>query len=100
MGKGYDFNLTVEVLTVVRELQGGDWTAFPVADPTRVSFGTEVSCLEDQRLLLSEYLAELPARELSRFSLPQDVELEQATLECRPVARQAAEHIVDRPGRL
>ncbi len=78
MAKESDPHLDVEVLTVVRELASGDWTAFPVADPSRVSYGTEVSCLEEQRLFLGEYLAELPATELGRFTLPEGVELLEA----------------------
>ena len=75
MGKGPNPRLEVEVLTAVRELQNGDWVAFPVADPSRVSYGTEAGCLEEQRLFLGEYFAELPATELGRFSLPRDAEL-------------------------
>ena len=78
MGEGSHSGLEVEVLTVVRELHNGDWTAFPVADPSRVSYGTEAGCLEEQRLFLGEYLADLPATEWGRFSLPEDVALETA----------------------
>ena len=65
MGKGSNSPLEVEVLTrqfaSFRTATG--WRS-PVADPSRVSYGTETGCLEEQRLFLGEYFADLPATEL------------------------------------
>ncbi len=90
MSTGSETGLEVEVLTVVRELHNGDWTVFPVADPSRVSYGTEAGCVEELRLFLAEHLAELPATELGRFSLPRDIELEfaEVTVARDELARQ------------
>ena len=68
---------SIEVVVVVRELANGYRVAFPAAAPELVSYGTESSCLEEQRLFLAEYLKTLPATRLEPFRLASEVTLEE-----------------------
>jgi ATP-dependent Clp protease ATP-binding subunit ClpC len=67
--------LTVQTLLFARELPSGDFAVAPVVDPTLASFGTEASCIAEQRLFLTEYLARATPEIVARFALPDGVAL-------------------------
>ncbi len=67
--------LTVQTLLYARELASGDFAVAPVVDPTLASFGSEASCLAEQRLFLTEYLARAAPEIVARFALPEGVTL-------------------------
>ncbi len=67
--------LTVQTLLYARELASGDFAIAPVVDPTLASFGPEASCLAEQRLFLTEFLARAAPEIVARFALPEGVAL-------------------------
>jgi ATP-dependent Clp protease ATP-binding subunit ClpC len=67
--------LEIDTLIVAREMEDGDWLAFPLGDPALVSYGAPDACLAEQRLFLSEHLAHAEPEVLARFSFPTETHL-------------------------
>ena len=68
--------MQIKPTIMVRELFNGDVLAFPLADPTLISYGEEEDdVLLEMEMFLREHLTEVPAKQLSRFIYPEDTEL-------------------------
>ena len=63
---------------VIRELSDGYQVAFPVADPSLVSFGEDA--VGEQRLFLESYLLDQSPQTIARFAVPEAAELVEVEL--------------------
>lgn len=71
--------LRLRTLLFVRTLGGGDALCAPLADANLASLAPEAEALLEQKICLSEHLAESNAETLARFSLPEGTALRKPT---------------------
>ena len=68
--------MQIKPTIMVRELFNGDVLAFPLADPTLISYAEErEDVLLEMEMFLKEHLTDIPAQQLSRFVYPEGTEL-------------------------
>ena len=82
--------LVIETLLYCRELHSGKCTAVPVADLSRLAFGSEAAVRQDQIDFLEEYLLTAPAEVVANFALPPAIDLHEVlvTLERADLPRK------------
>ena len=68
--------MQIKPTIMVRELFNGDVLAFPLADPSLISYAEErEDVLLEMEMFLREHLTDIPAKQLSRFVYPEGTEL-------------------------
>ena len=68
--------MQIKPTIMVRELFNGDVLAFPLADPSLISYAEDrEDVLLEMEMFLREHLTDIPAKQLSRFVYPEGTEL-------------------------
>ena len=65
----------ISAAVLLRELAGGGFQATSIADFDLISFGTELSAVDQQRRYLESHLLDAPAARIARFEPPPHLEL-------------------------